>query len=255
MPPPAIASLRSAMARMPPFDHRDVTLGGAAIMTIRDWPAADRPREKLLATGGSSLSDSELLAVLLGTGTAGKSAVELARELIGRFGGLSRLMLACRSEAASAKGLGPARRARLLAALELTRRSLQEGLREADALSSPADVKAFLRLSLQGRDRECFVVLFLDAQHRVIVQEELFTGTLTQTPVYPREIARRALEHNAAAVILAHNHPSGVAEPSRADEQLTHTVRQTLATLDVKVLDHVVIGAAGAVSLAERGLL
>ncbi len=255
MPRSPIASLRPALGRMPSFDHTDATFGGTANMTIRDWPAADRPREKLLSAGGSGLSDSELLAVLLGTGTAGQSAVELARELIGSFGGLSRLMLACRGGAASARGLGPARRARLLAAMELTRRSLQEGLREADALSSPADVKAFLRLSLQGRDRECFVVLFLDAQHRVIVQEELFTGTLTQTPVYPREIARRALEHNAAAVILAHNHPSGVAEPSRADEQLTQSVRQTLATVDVKVLDHVVVGSAGAVSFAERGLL
>lgn len=255
MPPSAVPSLSCATARMPSVEHRDATHGGTANMTIRDWPAADRPREKLLSSGGSGLSDSELLAVLLGTGTAGKSAVELARELIGGFGGLSPLMLACRVGATPAKGLGPARRARLLAAMELARRSLLEGLREADALSSPADVKAFLRLSLQGRDRECFVVLFLDAQHRVIVQEELFAGTLTQTPVYPREIARRALEHNAAAVILAHNHPSGVAEPSRADEQLTQTVRQTLATVDVKVLDHVVVGSAGAVSFAERGLL
>jgi DNA repair protein RadC len=224
-------------------------------MNMKLWPVAERPRERLLDAGPAGLSDAELLAVLIGTGLAGRSAVDLARALVARFGGLTPLLEACRSGEGPLHGLGPARRAKLVAALELARRALQESLGTRDALQSPADVKAFLRLTLQGRDRECFAVLFLDAQHRVLALEELFSGTLTQTPVYPREIARRALEHNAAAVILAHNHPSGVAEPSRADEQLTQTVRAALATVDVKVLDHIVVGLGAATSFVERGLI
>lgn len=224
-------------------------------MNMKLWPVAERPRERLLNTGPAGLSDAELLAVLLGTGVGGRSAVDLARELIARSGGLTPLLEACRKGEGLLRGLGPARRAKLVASLELARRTLAESLGSRDVLQSPADVKAFLRLTLQARDRECFVVLFLDAQHRVLASEELFSGTLTQTPVYPREIARRALEHNAAAVILAHNHPSGLAEPSRADEQLTELVRVALATVDVKVLDHIVVGLGTATSFVERGLL
>ena len=224
-------------------------------MGIKDWPAAERPREKLRAQGASALSDSELLAIFLRTGVRGASAVDLGREMLGRFGSLSTLLSASPEALADVPGLGEAKRAQLAAILELARRVLEERIREPQTLDSPARVKDFLRLSLHGRARESFVAIFLDAQHRVLATEELFEGTLTQAPVFPREIVRRALFHNAGAVIFAHNHPSGLPEPSRADEVLTRSLRTILEPLEIRVLDHIIVATGGVVSLAERGLL
>ncbi|OFZ71607.1 MAG: hypothetical protein A2W04_02545, partial [Betaproteobacteria bacterium RBG_16_64_9] len=198
-------------------------------MAITDWPVSERPRERLLANGPGALADAELLAILLRTGVRGASAVDLARELIARFGSIGALLAADAHMLAPARGLGSAKLAQLQAVLELARRALREELSRSSALSSPRAVRDFLRLALSGRDREVFVVLLLDAQHRVIAVEELFSGTLTQTSVYPREVVKIALRHNAAALIFAHNHPSGVAEPSSADEMLTRTLKTALA--------------------------
>ena len=224
-------------------------------MAITDWPLDDRPREKLLAKGPQSLSDAELVAIFLRTGVKGKSAVELARTQLTRFGSLSALAAATNESFCAEPGLGPAKYAQLQAALEIARRTLREKLDAGSALSAPQTVRDYLRLTLHGRPHEVFVAVFLDAQHRVVASEELFRGTLTQTSVYPREVVKRALHHNAAAVIFAHNHPSGVAEPSRADEALTIALKQALALVDVRVLDHFVIAGDGALSFAERGLL
>jgi DNA repair protein RadC len=227
-------------------------------MAISDWPAAERPRERLLAKGAGSLSDAELLAVLLRTGIRGKSAVELARELLGRFGGVGGLLAHFGSAGAALlgiKGLGAAKSAQLGAALELARRTLQEQLTAGTALTSPAAVRDYLRLAIGSREYEVFVCLWLDAQHRVISFQEPFRGTLTQTSVYPREIVKAALAANAAAVIFAHNHPSGAAQPSQADELLTRNLREALALIDVKVLDHFIVAGAQSLSFAERGLL
>lgn len=224
-------------------------------MAITDWPASERPRERLLAKGPGALSDAELLAILLGTGVRGASAVDLARELIERFGSIGSLLATDARRLAATRGLGSAKLAQLQAVLELARRALKEDLARADALSSPRAVRDFLQLALSGRDREVFVALLLDAQHRVIAVEELFSGTLTQTSVYPREVVKEALRHNAAAVIFAHNHPSGVAEPSNADELLTRSLKTALALVDIQVLDHFVIAGSNATSFAERGLL
>jgi DNA repair protein RadC len=221
---------------------------------IRDWPVEQRPRERLLAGGPGALSDAELLAVLLRTGTAGKHAVELARELLAESGGLRGLICA-ESGARGSPGIGPARRAQLQAAVELARRSLREELSSRDALASPAAVREFLALWLRDRGHEVFAGLFLDAQNRLIAAEELFRGTLTQTAVYPREVARRALELNSAALILAHNHPSGVAEPSAADRLLTQALKAALSQLDVPVLDHLIVAGNRCFSFAEAGLL
>ena len=221
-------------------------------MAISDWPAGERPRERLLALGAGALSDAELLAVLLRTGLPGKSAVELGRELLARFKGLGGLFGA---DLAGVKGLGPAKRAQFEAAIELARRSLKAGLRTANALTSPGAVRDYLRLAIAEREHEVFVCLWLDAQHRVTACEELFRGTLTQTSVYPREIVKAALKANAAAVIFAHNHPSGAAQPSQADELLTRNLKDALALVDVKVLDHFVVAGHQALSFAERGLL
>lgn len=223
-------------------------------MAIRDWPPAERPRERLLADGAAVLSDAELLAVLLRTGVRGKTAVELARELLARFGGLSAL-LAAGAEIRCTKGLGAAKSAQLAAAIELARRSLKEDLAEGAALTSPAAVREYLRLTLGSREHEVFVCLWLDAQHRVLRSDEAFRGTLTQTSVYPREIVKAALAVNAAAVIFAHNHPSGVAQPSQADELLTRSLKEALALVEVKVLDHFIVAGRQALSFAERGLL
>lgn len=223
-------------------------------MRISDWPAAERPRERLLALGASALSDAELLAVLLRTGIPGKSAVELARDLIERFGGVGGLLNGG-SELLQVKGLGTAKAAQFAAAAELARRSLGEKLRAGAALTSPGAVRDYLRLALGGREHEVFVCLWLDAQHRVISIEEPFRGTLTQTSVYPREIVKAALAANAAAVIFAHNHPSGVAQPSQADELLTRNLKDALGLVDVKVLDHFIVAGTQAISFAERGLL
>jgi DNA repair protein RadC len=227
-------------------------------MAISDWPAAERPRERLLAKGAASLSDAELLAVLLRTGIRGKSAVELARELLGRFGGVGGLLAHFANAGAAMlgiKGLGAAKSAQLGAALELARRTLQEQLRSGTALTSPAAVRDYLRLAIGSREYEVFVCLWLDAQHRVISFQEPFRGTLTQTSVYPREIVKAALAANAAAVIFAHNHPSGAAQPSQADELLTRNLKEALALVDVKVLDHFIVAGAHSLSFAERGLL
>ena len=224
-------------------------------MAITDWPLQERPRERLLAQGASSLADAELLAILLRTGVKGKSAVDLARQLLARFGSVSALLEARPGDLAEIPGLGGAKLAQLQAALELARRALREDLSSRDALSSPRAVRDYLLLVLSGREHEIFVVLLLDAQHRVIATEELFRGTLTQTSVYPREVVKSALRHNCAAVIFAHNHPSGVAEPSHADELLTRSLKAALALVDVQVLDHFIVAGTRTLSFAERGLL
>ena len=224
-------------------------------MTIRDWPQGERPREKLLAHGARGLSEAELLAIFFRTGIAGKSAVDLGREVIARFGGLTALLAAPLDEFRRVKGLGDAKFAQLHAVVELTRRALHEELSTRSALNSPRAVQEYLRLTLAGLPNEVFHVLFLDAQHRLIASEQLFRGTLTQTSVYPREVVKQALHHNSAAVILAHNHPSGVAEPSRADELLTQALKAALDLVDIKVLDHLVIAGNVAWSFAEKGRL
>jgi len=224
-------------------------------MSIADWPALERPREKLLQLGAASLSDAELLAIFLRTGISGKSAIDLARDLLVRCGGLGALFAAKRAQLGDLPGMGDAKFSQLQAILELARRVLAESLRSGDALGSPAAVRDFLRLTLAGREQEAFLAVLLDAQNRVLACEELFRGTLTQTSVYPREVVKCALEHNAAALILAHNHPSGVAEPSHADQVLTQSLKQALALIDVKVLDHFIVAGNSALSFAERGLM
>ncbi|MBK8119528.1 MAG: DNA repair protein RadC [Sulfuritalea sp.] len=226
-------------------------------MAIRDWPVAERPRERLIQQGAAALSDAELLAIFLRVGVRGKSAVDLARELLASFDGdLARLAAASTRELARLPGIGPAKAAQLAAILELARRALAGAMKLKDALASPKAVRDWLRLSLGSLQHEVLVALWLDAQNRLIDSEELFRGTLTQTSVYPREVVKSALRHNAGAVILAHNHPSGLAEPSRADEVLTASLKQALALIDVKLLDHfIVTGSAEAMSFAGRGLI
>lgn len=223
--------------------------------SLRGWPAAERPRERLLRHGAQALSEAELLALLLHTGTAGRDVLSLARAALERFGGLSALFAAPRPALEALPGFGPARYAQLQAVLELARRTLREDMRRDTVLNSPPRVRDYLRLTLAGREHEVFVALFLDAQNRLLADEELFRGTLTHTSVYPREIVKQALRHNAGAVIFAHNHPSGVAEPSRADELLTRALREALALVDVRVLDHIIVAAGTSVSFAERGLI
>lgn len=223
-------------------------------MAISQWAPEERPRERLHASGAASLSDAELVAVLLRTGVRGKSAVDLARELLQKYGGISRLLNAGH-ELTRVNGLGPAKTAQFAAAMELARRSAEERVRETNALTSPGAVRDYLRLKLSGRQHEVFVCIWLDAQHRAIKFDEPFSGTLTQTSVYPREIVKQALAVNAAAVIFAHNHPSGVAQPSQADELLTANLKEALALIEVKVLDHFIIAGHQAISFAERGLL
>jgi DNA repair protein RadC len=223
-------------------------------MGIPDWPLAERPRERLLAQGAAALSDAELVAVLLRSGVRGKSAVDLARDLLTQYGGVTH-MLEAGAELETIKGLGPAKRAQFAAAIELARRSLQEKLKENAALTSPGAVRDYLRLRLASRKEEAFLCIWLDAQHRAISIEEPFRGTLTQTSVYPREIVKAALRVNAAAVIFAHNHPSGVAQPSQSDELLTRNLKEALSLIEVKVLDHFIVAGSQAISFAERGLL
>ena len=224
-------------------------------MSIKELPAATRPREKLLAHGARSLADVELLALLLRTGARGQGVLQLAERLIGHFDGLAGLMHATPDELALAGGVGPAKRAELSAVLEIARRTLAQQLKEAPVFDSPQKVKDFVALRLAGLNHEVFGVLFLDSQHRLIEMQELFRGTLAQTSVYPREVLRQALLLNAGAAILVHNHPSGVAEPSRADEVLTRSLVSALRVIDVRVLDHLVVGAGTVVSFAERGLM
>ena len=224
-------------------------------MTIRDWPSAERPREKLLQQGAGSLSDGELLAIFLRTGVKGSSAVDLARQLLHRFGGLRALISADRKSFCQEVGLGPAKYAQLQAVLEISRRCQSEKLQRDSVLESPDAVRDYLRLQLADRQREVFACLFLDNQHRVICFEELFQGTIDSATVHPREIVKVALSHNAAAVILAHNHPSGVAEPSQADRNITLVIRDALQILDIRLLDHMVVGDTQVISLAEQGVI
>ena len=224
-------------------------------MTIADWPVDDRPREKLLAKGPAALSDAELLAIFLRIGVSGRSAVDLARDLLNEFGSLSALCAASEQELCRLPGVGRAKFAQLQAVIEMARRALREKLSSGNALNSPSAVRDYLRLKMQSLPHEVFVAMFLDAQNRVIETEELFRGTLTQTSVYPREVVKRALHHNAGALILAHNHPSGVAEPSHADETLTQALKQALALVDIRVLDHFIVAGSSVLSFADRGLL
>ena len=215
----------------------------------------ERPRERLLAHGAAALSDAELVALLLRTGVAGASALDVARDLILRFGGVAGLLAAPALEVAAVRGVGRAKCAEIAAVIELARRSLSEEAGARDALASPQAVRDYLRLLLAARPHEVFVALFLDSQNRLLASEELFRGTLAQTSVYPREVVKVALARNAAAVIFAHNHPSGVAEPSRADELLTQALKQALALVDIRTLDHFVVAGGRLTSFAERGLI
>ena len=224
-------------------------------MAIRDWPASERPREKLLQRGAGALSDAELLAIFLRTGRRGLSAVDLARQLLDACGGLRPLLASTPAALDHHPGLGPAKYAQLQAAIEMARRHLDEELVRGDALTSPVLTRRYLQARLRDHEHEIFACLFLDNRHRVIACEELFRGTIDGASVYPREVVKAALHHNAAAVILAHNHPSGVAEPSRADERITERLRAALALVDIRVLDHIIVGDGTPVSLAERGLL
>lgn len=224
-------------------------------MSIRDWPAGERPREKLLAKGPGALSDAELLAIFLRTGVAGCDAVSLARQLLVQFGSLRALLTADEQQFCQARGLGQAKFVQLQAVLEMSRRHLAEALQRDHVLSSPQATRRYLQAQLRDRPQEVFALLLLDNQHRVVKFLELFSGTLDSASVYPREVVRCALKHHAAAVILCHNHPSGVAEPSRADRALTERLSAALGLIDVRVLDHLVIGDGETVSFAERGWL
>ena len=222
-------------------------------MTIRDWPEGERPREKLLARGAAALSDAELLALFIGSGRRGLSAVDIGRDLLRDRGGLKPLLELDASSMAEQPGIGPAKACRLHAALELGRRYLACDLTRPNALTHPAACADYLRVRIAGFPYEVFVCVFLDNRHRVIACEELFRGSIDGASVHPREVVRRCLAHNAAAVIFAHNHPSGVAEPSQADREITRHLRQALELVDVRVLDHFIIGSGSALSLAERG--
>ncbi len=233
-------------------------------MLLKDLPPDTLPREKLLARGAGALSDAELLALLLRTGIPGKNVLQMAHELLQLrpnstghcgFDGVAGLLNASAADLQQVKGLGPAKRAELLAVLELARRALAQQLREREVFAAPQAVKQYLQLHLAAKPHEVFAVLFLDVQNRLLAMEELFRGSLTQTSVYPREVVLRALHHQCAAVVLAHNHPSGSVQPSRADEALTQTLKAALALVDVRVLDHVIVGAGEALSMAERGLV
>lgn len=222
-------------------------------MSIRHWPAAERPREKLLERGAASLSDAELLAIFLRTGVVGCSAVELARRLLHEFGSLRALLEADQASFSSHLGLGRAKYAQLQAVLEMARRHLAEQLRRDSALESPQAVRDFLKARLRHEAHEVFACLFLDGRHRVLAFEVLFHGSIDSASVYPRQVVKRALAHNAAALILSHNHPSGITEPSQADRRLTQRLKDALALVDVRVLDHFIVGDGEPLSMAELG--
>lgn len=223
-------------------------------MSIKDLPSDARPREKLLARGPQALSDVELLAIVLRTGMAGKTVFQLSQELLGSEG-MAGLLNASVASLQAVKGLGPAKQAELLAVFEIARRALSQRLKVRTVFQTPDAVKHYLQLQLAHKNHEVFAVLFLDNQNRMLAMEELFRGTLSQTSVYPREVVMRALHHQAAAVVLSHNHPSGSVQPSRADEHLTQTLKASLALVDVRVLDHIIVGQGQALSMAEQGLM
>jgi DNA repair protein RadC len=224
-------------------------------MAISDWPAQERPREKLLQKGPAALSDAELVAIFLRTGVTGMSAVDLARHVLQELGGLRELLQADQARFCRVHGLGAAKFVQLQATLEMARRHMEAELQRGDALTNPEAVRRYLTAHLRGHSQEVFGCLFLDNRHRIIAFEELFFGTIDGATVHPREVVKRALAHNAAALILAHNHPSGVAEPSHADQAITRRLSDALNLVDVRVLDHIVVGDGPAVSLAERGLM
>ena len=224
-------------------------------MAITDWPADERPREKLLKQGASALSDAELLAIFLRTGVPGKTAVDLARALLNEFGSLRAILKADLSVFCRGEGLGPAKFTQLQAVLEMSRRNLQEKMAKGDVLSSPEDTRRFLQATMQDYEHEVFAALFLDNRHQIICFRELFSGTIDGASVYPREVVKLALQLNAAAIIFAHNHPSGVSRPSESDKTITHRLKDALAMVEVRVLDHFIIGDDGGYSFAEHGLL
>ena len=224
-------------------------------MAIRDWPAAERPREKLIELGAEALSDAELLAIFLRVGVVGKSAVDLARDLLTQFGSLNGIFSASESELSQVHGIGASKYVQLQAIFEMSRRALTEQLQQKDVFESPKQVHDYLVLKLGNLNKEVFLVLFLDAQNRLQASEQMFSGTLTETSVYPREVVKRAMHHSAAGVIFAHNHPSGVAKQSQADEMITKQLKQALALVDVKVLDHFIVAGNLTMSFVERGLL
>ena len=224
-------------------------------MVLKDIPADARPREKLLAQGPAALADAELIALLLRTGLPGVSVLQMAQQLLDRFGGIAGLLHTDAAALKGVKGLGPAKRAEIAAVIEIARRALAQELTRRPMFDTPAKVKQYLQMQLGTREHEVFAVMFLDTRTCLLRYEELFRGTLTQTAVYPREVVKRALELGCAAVVLAHNHPSGAAEPSRADEYLTQTLASALKLIDVRVLDHLVVGQGEVISFAERGLL
>jgi DNA repair protein RadC len=224
-------------------------------MAITDWPEGERPREKLIQQGVGVLSDAELLAIFLRVGVVGKSAVDLARDLLQQFGSLNGIFSATLAQINQVHGMGESKYCQLQAIFEMSQRALAEQMQTRDVLSSPKQVRDYLMLKLGALPREVFMVMMVDAQNRVLALETLFEGTLTQTSVYPREVVKRALHHNAASVIFAHNHPSGLAEPSKADEALTQSLKQALALVDIRVLDHFIVAGNSTLSFVERGLL
>ena len=224
-------------------------------MSITDWPNRERPREKLLQLGPAALSDAELLAIFLRTGIKGKTAVDLARELIQNFGGLRQLLTASQEDFCMHLGLGPAKYTQLQAVLELSQRHLLEGLQRSDSLTSPNATKQYFQAKMRDYPHEVFSCIYLDNRNRIIDYCELFKGSLAGASVYPREVVKQALSYNAAAVIFAHNHPSGIAEPSQADKQITQQLRKALGLVEIRVLDHIVVGDGICVSFSERGLL
>ena len=224
-------------------------------MAITDWPAAERPREKLIELGAEALSDAELLAIFLRVGVTGKSAVDLARDLLTQFASLNGIFAATEHELIQVHGIGTSKYVQLQAIFEMSRRALNEQLQQRDVFKSPQQVRDYLVLKLGSLSREVFLVLFLDTQNRLVATEEMFSGSLKETSVYPREVVKRALHHNAASVIFAHNHPSGIAQQSQADELLTKQLKQALALVDVRVLDHFIVAGNNTLSFSERGLL
>ncbi len=224
-------------------------------MAISDWPVDERPREKLLQHGAANLSDAELLAIFLRSGVAGKSAVDLARDLLQEYGSIANILVADRQRFCRSKGLGKSKYTQLQAVLEMMRRYLKGSLQQKDALLNAGQTKRFIMTKLQHYQHEVFACLFLDNKHRIIKFEELFHGTINQASVHPREVVKRVFVHNAAAVIFAHNHPSGIAEPSVSDAYITKQLAQALALLDVRVLDHIIVGDGYVTSLSDRGLI